>query len=376
MTSNALAETRLERLSHFLKHDPANLSLLADTAFAAYEAGGLDQATSLLERHAVIAPLPLGLINLQGLIAIRQNRCADAVAIFAHLRAGGENNPVLRFNLAWCHAVLNEYREALDLLDEDTLSASPRAPSLRIEMLHHLQLYDKALDEGAGLTKRFPEDQALMGALATLAMDAGKLDVARQYAGQAGTNPEGQAALGMIALGDRNTDASLGLFENALAQQPDNARAWIGKGLTMLMSGDIGSATKALDKGAELFGDHLGSWIASGWAHFMGGDYVGARASFERAMAADPNFAETHGGLAVLDVVEGHVDEARRHTEIALRLDRKSFGAALAKSMILERGGHAQMAQKIRDIALSQPVGPNGETIAEALVSFGSRLRK
>jgi hypothetical protein len=93
-------------------------------------------------------------------------------------------------------------------------------------------------------------------------------------------------------------------------------------------------------------------------------------------MAADPNFAETHGGLAVLDVVEGHVDEARRHTEIALRLDRKSFGAALAKSMILERGGHAQMAQKIRDIALSQPVGPNGETIAEALVSFGSRLRK
>lgn len=375
MTSQTQAGLRLERLSRFLEQDPANPALLADAASAAYEDGRLNEAAALLARRAAIGPLSPSLMNLQGLIAIAQKRFSDAAAIFAQLR-DEDDNPALRFNLAWCKALLDEYQEALDLLDDETLAASPRAPQLKIEMMHHLDLYDDALAAGEVLAQRFPENQALMGALATLALDAEKTDLARHYAERAGNNPEGQAALGMLILGAHDTETSLALFDSALAKQPNNPRAWVGRGLSLLASGDVAAASEAIDHGAELFDTHLGSWVASGWTHFVQGDYTKARAAFDRAVATDHNFAESHGGLAVLDIVEGHLDDARRRTEIALRLDKRCFGAALAKSMLLEKSGHAQMAQKIREIALSQPIGPNGETILQAMAGFGTRLRK
>lgn len=367
---------RLKRLLGFVARDPGNPALLADAAAAAYDDKAYDTAAELLERHAAVAPLPLTLLNLTGLVALARQRYSDAAAIFARLRADGGDDPAVKFNLAWSEAMKGAHREALDLLDDETIAASPRAPSLKIQMMHHLNLYDEALACGEALARRFPGDEALMGALATLALDAEKSELALHYARRAGSNAEGTAALGILTLGEHDVAGSLDLFEQALAKQPANPRAWVGKGLALLMSNDAAAGATAIDRGAELFGDHLGSWIASGWAHFVTGDYVKARASFERALAIDPNFAESHGGLAVLDVLAGNLDDARRRSEIALRLDRTCLGGALAKSLLLERGGHAQAAQKIRQVALSMPIGANGQTIAQALVGFSSGLRK
>jgi len=363
---------RLERMLQFLDRDPTNLGLLADAAAAAYDARDFDLAADLIKRHAAIGPLPSTLANLQALVAIAQQRFTDAAAILGDLRGQGHDDPALRFNLAWARAMTGAHREALDLLDDDTVAASPRAPALKILMMHHLGLYEDALACGKDLAERYPDNQALMGALATLALDAEETDLALSYAQRAGDNPEGCAALGTLALGDHDIGRSLELFEQALSAQPQNPRAWVGKGLALLASGDAPAATKAIDRGAELFEDHLGSWIASGWAHFVSGDYAGAQARFERALALDPNFAESHGGLAVVDIVEGKLDDARKKSDVALRLDKNCFGGALAKSMLLEHSGHAQAAQKIRDAALATPIGAKGQTIAQALIGFGS----
>jgi tetratricopeptide (TPR) repeat protein len=375
-TTTGKPSPRLERLLRFAEQDPANLNLISDAASAAYEDGALDTAAGLIERHATQAPLPPRLTNLKGLIALGRNNFSEAVTAFQQLHDQGDNAPALRFNLAWSKAMTEAYQEALDLLDDETLPVSRSAPSLKIQMMHHLGLYDEALACGEKLAERFPDNEALMGSLATLALDAEQPELARLYAERAGQNPEGSAALGILALGDHDVGRSMALFDQAIAKQPGNPRAWVGKGLSLLISGDGVAGAEAIDRGAEIFDTHLGSWIASGWAHFVNGDYKKARASFERALAADPNFSESHGGLAVLDIMEGRLDDARRNSEIALRLDKKCFGGALAKSLMLERSGHPQMAQKVRDIALSTPIGPNGQTIAQALVGFNSGLRK
>jgi len=367
---------RLERLLRFLDKDPTNLALLAEAASAAFDDRAFDLAAELIERHAAIAPPPATLMNLKGLVALAQQRFDDAAAIFSGLRQQGRDDPVLRFNLAWSNAMTAAYKDALDLLDDDTVAASPRAPALKIQMMHHLELYDDALACGRSLAERYPDNQALMGALATLALDAEDTDLALLYAQRAGDNAEGRAALGILTLGEHDTGRALELFEQAISAQPRNPRAWIGKGLGLLVSGEATAGAEAIDRGAELFQDHLGSWIASGWAHFVAGDYAGARAGFERALAIDPNFAESHGGLAVLDIVEGNLDSARRCSEVALRLDRNCFGGALAKSLLLEQSGNTQTAKKIRDTALSTPIGPKGQTIAQALAGFGSGVRR
>ncbi len=369
------SDSRLDRLLRYLERDPTNPSLLSDAAHAAYDAQEFGRTAELLARYGAVAALPPELLNLQGLAALAGQRFEDAATTFQGLRAAGADDPALRFNLAWAKAMLGAHREALDLLDDATLAMSQRAPSLKIEMMHHLGLFDDALAAGKDLAQRYPDNAQLMGALASLAMDAERADLALLYAERAGDDPMGRATLGMLTLGDKDAARAFGMFEASIAAQPSNARAWIGKGLSLLASGNAAAATQALDHGAELFQDHLGSWVAAAWAYFIAGDNATARARFERALAVDPNFAEIHGGLAVLDVLSGDVAGARKRCETALRLDRNCFGAALAQSMLLDVKGHTQMAQRIRDIALSRPIGPKGETLAQVLVGMAANRR-
>jgi len=370
------SDSKLGHILAFLAQDPSNPALLCDAAAQAFDTGDLDLSASLIRQHADIAALPPALVNLQGLIAISQERFADAAKILDGLRASGTDDPALRFNLAWAQAMTGGWQAALDLLDDESVAASRRAPSLKIQVLHHLGRLDDALACGEALSERFADDRALMGALASVAIDAGKTELAIDYARRAGDNPEGKAALAILALGEQDISGSLAMSEEALRQDPANARALISKGLCLLSSGDMRGGIAALDRGAELFRTHIGSWVAAGWAHFTAHDYSAARARFERAMALDPNFAETHGGIAVLDIVEGRMDDAARECEIALRLDRNCFGAALAKSLLLQNRGRPQMAQKVIDIAMSTPVGPGGETLAQMLAGFGGGGRR
>ena len=375
-TNTAQPSERLSRLLGFLKRDPSNAALLSDAAEAAFEAGDFREASQLLDRYETHEPLSSPLTNLRGLVALAERRFEAAADIFAALRAADGDDPALRFNLAFAKSNLGEYENALALLDDDTVAAAPRAPSLKIHVLHHLGRYDEALDAGEVLAQRFPENEALMGALATLSLDAEKADLARHYGQKAGDNAEGRAALGFLALGDQHVEQSLELFDEALAVQPGNPRAWMGKGLGLLAIGDSAKAVEAIDHGAQLFNGHVGSWIASGWAHFVNGEMDEARASFDRAMAIDANFSESHGGLAVLDILEGRLEQAKRESEIALRLDRNSLGGALSASLLLERAGKPELAQRIRERAMTMPIGPNGLTIAQALAGFGSRLQR
>ncbi|MEJ0027175.1 MAG: tetratricopeptide repeat protein [Rhizomicrobium sp.] len=374
--ATTLPHTRLDRLSRFLERDPANPALLADAAHAAYDAQDFERAAALLKRYRALQALPPELANLDGMTALASGRFADAAAAFQSLRDAGADAPVLRFNLAWTKAMQDRHREALDLLDEATLDVSPRAPALKVEMLHHLGKFEDALALGQDLAQRYPGNERLMGALASLAMDAERADLALLYAERAGDDPVGRATLGMLTLGDHDASRALAMFEASIAAQPSNGRAWIGKGLSLLASGDAAAAAQAMDRGADIFKDHLGSWVASGWAYFLAGDNAKARARFEQALAVDPNFAEIHGGLAVLDVLAGDESGARRRRETALRLDRKCFGAALAQSLLLERSGRIQMAQRVRDMAMSQPIGPKGETLAQALAALSMSRRK
>jgi tetratricopeptide (TPR) repeat protein len=176
-------------------------------------------------------------------------------------------------------------------------------------------------------------------------------------------------------LGDERIADATGCFDQALAANPASARALLGAGLARLSGGDSAGAAPLFDKAADLFGDHLGSWVAAGWAYFTVGDLARARQRFETALALDDTFAEAHGGLAVVDVLEKRFDEARRGAQTALRLDRECFSGILARTLLLDEAGEAAAATRLRDAALDAPIGPGGQTIAQALVGFTSRRK-
>ena len=106
----------------------------------------------------------------------------------------------------------------------------------------------------------------------------------------------------------------------------------------------------------------------------IGCDLATSRARFETALAIDDSFAETHGSLAVLDVLAGDVEEAKRKSEIALRLDRQCYSAALARSLLAASSGDRETARRIFERAASTPIDSSGRTIGQALARMGLGL--
>lgn len=365
-----LETDRLARLLGYILQDPDNLRLIADAANVAFDARDPVTATRLISDYAARANLTPQLLNLQGMIALQTGDHSAAVKLFSEL-IKDHDAPDLRFNLAWSHAMMGDHDAALNMLSDDVVTYVPRAAALKVQMLHHLGAVEDALAVGQGLAELYPENNDLFGALSVAAMDADDIALSEHYAQNAGSSPDGLTSLGLIKLNEDSPEQAIALFDQALAGHSKAPRAWLGKGLSLLSIGQSREAAHHIDIGAELFGDHIGSWIASGWAHFINHDLLAARASFERACALDDNFAESHGGLAVVALAEQQIDSARRSAAIAIRLDRNCFSGALAKSLIAEIDGNPALSKRILDRAINMPAGPDGKTIAQAMVEIG-----
>ena len=357
----------LDRLLGFLDQDPLNPSLLRDAAqaaLAAHEPGMTVNLLSRLEQADTLAPADR---NLLAIAWMQGGDPAQAARIFEQLLTAAPEDAGLRFNLAWARALAKDHAGAAGLLDEATTRTLPQAAMLEVQLLHDSGAFDEALARARQHLAVHADYPPLLAAISVLAVDMEDEELARQCAERADGHPDALAVLGTLALAEQAHETARPLFERALAANPDAPRAWIGLGLSDLASGDHGAGAAALDKGAELFGDHLGSWIAAGWAYLLGGNREKARERFEHALRLDPNFAESHGSLAVLNVLEGHRASAERGLKVAFGLDRQCFSAAFAKLLIAAGDGDAQAAQRIMDRALGQPLDEKGGTIGDAL---------
>lgn len=362
---------RLERLLPLLDADPQNLNLLSDAAETALAERRPDVAAELLGRYSELAPLPSRETNLAGLAALQLRQFDKAAASFEHLLSSDEADPALRFNLAWARAMQKDFDGALDLLEEDVARLLPQAAMLKVQILHDRGEFEAAAERAREYIELHPEYSGLMAAVSVLALDVEDVELAASCAAKAGNHPDALTTLGTLALGEERATEALDIFNRALDRNQQVPRAWVGRGLAKLLSGETESAPADIDRGAEMFGDHLGSWIAAGWAHFVNRDLAASRARFETALDIDPNFAETHGSLAVLDILEGNIEQARLRSEVALRLDRQCYSAALARVLLAAGAGDQDSARRIFDLAVNTPVDGQGRTIAQALAKLG-----
>ena len=365
----AQSETRerLERLQGYLAHDPHNPALLRDVADTAMAAGDFAAAAGALTVLEQSGQAGLADRNLHGLALMRGGYAAEAAARFAQLLAEQPGDPALRFNYAWATALTGDHAAARALLDDDLTFALPQAAQLEVQLLHQAGEFDLAAERARGHLARHPDYPPLLAAVSVLALDVDDDELALSCAQGGGAHPDALTTLGTLTLGDMELDRAQALFEQALAQNAQSPRAWIGLGLAHMARGQGAEAGPLLDKGAEMFGDHLGSWIAAGWAYLLAGDHATARARFDHAHDLDPTFAESHGSLAVMDVLAGDTDSARRNMEIAQRLDRESFAAVFTRLLLASAAGDTQTAQRIADMALNQPLDDKGRTIAAVL---------
>jgi tetratricopeptide (TPR) repeat protein len=364
------ARERLERLSGYLDQDPSNARLAVDCAEAALAADLPARALELLNAIGDAGELSETVSNLTGIAAMRAGDQATAQARFESLLENRPDDPALRFNLAWSRSLAGDFGAARDVLDEQMIETLPQAATLDLQLDHQLGEFEQAGEKLHAYLERYPDYRPLQAAASVLALDLGDIELAQACASRAADHPDAITTLGSLDLAENRLEAAHTRFERSIAIRADNARAHVGLGLTELAGGDPAAAVAHLDRGAEQFGDHLGSWIAAGWAHYLAKNPAAARARFETALALDDTFGEAHGSLAALDALEGDLESARRRMEVACRLDRGSFSAALAGVLLAKAAGDSDKARTIFEFAANQPLTHDGKTLVQALAEI------
>lgn len=362
--------TNLAQLVSFLEQDPDNTALRLDCVNAAIEADDLHTARAYLKPL-----LEIEHVNAQGLlgtILLHERDYVAAETIFADLIRSDQGDPALHFNHAWSLSHLGRHVAAFETLTDETVRTLPQAAMLHVQLLHELGRFEEAAEASLKHIDRFPDHSGLLAAGSTIAMDTHNPDRASTLAHRAPDHPGSQVTLGSLALANGQTEEADRLFKAALSQEPDAPRALIGKGLACILTNDLENAAIYLDRGAERFGTHLGSWIAAGWAYALSGDYDSAAERFQKAESIDDTFAEVQGSLGALNILSGHHEDGKRRIRAARRLDANSPTAALGQLLLMQEQGREDTARDIFAKALDTPINETGTTLGQAMVQIGT----
>lgn len=373
------------RLAGYLASDPDNLELLAAVVDAAIDGGVPERAVAHAD-HALARAPGHPQFSYRRAVALRRcDRLDEARAALEALVGAGETHPVPLCELAEILLVQRDFEGCLALLDR--LSAAgpdaavpPQADLLRVRALHHLGRVDEAITCAEAVLAAQPQRADIAAALATLYLDAERLDDAARMHAQAAAGGRLDAELhavgGYLALAAEDEALAQQRFAQALALRPREGRALLGAGLAAAARNDLPAAIAQLRAAAEAMPTHLGTWNALAWMQLFSGDLDGAESALARANTVDPTFSENHGSLAVIAAMRGQTARAHELLRTAQRLDRNSFSAAYAALLLQHgpQGGEAVLQQALAFLA-RQPA-PGGGSMQQTVLRLASRARR
>ena len=366
------AQARLERLQGYLQADPNNIPLMMDIGDLQHNLGELADSEQTYER---ILALQAGHEVATGRLAsvyISQHRFADAEAAIIGLNQSFLNSPELHHNLGIALVHQSKWAEGLSALETAAEGGVSESENLRYQSYCLLNLNRK--DEAllcAESALEIASDDFTTGRIAMLQMELGQMTLAYKTAAQVlRTSPQNIDANVVTSSRQLETleiDKAQKHIQVVLRQDPDNHRALLNKALVQMYNQKMPQAIKTLERTLELTPRVVGTWVTLGWAHIANNDLVQSEATFRKTLEVDRNFGEAHGGLAAVLAMQSKTEEAQREIALARGLNKNSFGAAFALSVLLEQSGKEDMAKRILTNMFKKSPVDGGMTIIDAL---------
>jgi len=355
--------------------DPGNVLLKLNLYDLYHRAGQFDEAAAgfaeLLddEEYKAVARNNLAQVRLS------QQQFDEAESLLRELIDEGDQSPALYHNLGialYCQRDWIEAQHAFEAARDCGLSTGNNLRYLAFS-LHQQKRPGEAREIIQQWLESDPSDDAV-GYLSVLELDLGHRDAAQQTADEAlRINPENIDATYVKSIGlleKQDMDQAERLLLRVLDKQPKSHRALQGLGMVYYYRQDFDKAIRFLERAQVVSPKQIGTLIMIGWAHVSKQDVKSAEKAFRRAIAVEPNFGESHGGLATTLALQKRVDEAQREITVARRLDKRSFGATYAHSILIALQGKKDRAEKLIERALRQPVDAGAPSIEESLTNY------
>ena len=264
---------------------------------------GVQQLLKVMPDNFLVLQLA-GAIEFQaGSLLLAENHLAKALQLSPNL-------PLARRLLAETYLRSGQPAKTLTALLPALEQAKPSAEVLALAAEAHLQLGDTAKAEAyfTQAAKLNPSDAKVQTALALTQISKGNA---------AG----GFAQLETLAASDPSTYADLALISARLRKT------------------DLDGALKAVDRLQTKLSDKPLPHQLRGRILAQRNDNAGARASFDKALVADPVYFPAVAGLATLDIAEKKPEDARKRFEALLAREPKNYRALLAVAELRQSTG-------------------------------------
>lgn len=124
--------------------------------------------------------------------------------------------------------------------------------------------------------------------------------------------------IGESLLADRDPDGALQVFNDALALEPRNADALVGKGRALMTLDNDEQAVRFLELATTIQPDLAAAWVLLGAAALAAGNGELAARAFSRLQRLGVNPAENYVNLARATYFELDLEKARDYAQLAL----------------------------------------------------------
>lgn len=220
-----------------------------------------------------------------------------------------------------------------------------------------------------------PEHATAIGLQALTYLDSDKQDIAFDTAKKClSLYPDQHEALlvaGTVSLWRQEASNASEYFTRVLDRHPNSGRARSGYGQVMMLQNKLPEAREQLQMATVSLSEHIGTWHALAWTELLLGDIDSAEASYQSGYDLDRNFADSHGGIALIHALKGRTEEADQSIKRALRLNPQCVTAHYAKTLLMADAGQENEADSQLADLLQQTKLPMNMNVRE----FAKNLR-
>ncbi|WP_447501307.1 tetratricopeptide repeat protein [Acinetobacter oleivorans] len=377
-TNDFEREEQLKRWLSFLEQDPQNGHLINSIFESALIVNNVDVLQHMLD-HIKEQQLSDPQVNrMASLVSLQLGKFPEAISFSQHVLGTEFENTTVLHNLAYAQLYMNQYEQAyLTLQPLMSSSALVEADTyvLYARILHHLEQPAGAIASLRNAINLNPRHAEALGNLALLQYETNNnfsdyLNVKETAQQALAINPyqfEALLALGEVQLNERSISAAQNTFNLTLEHYPQAGRAWSGLGQLEFYEMNLEKAEQHLLKAVEYMNNHVGTWHVLAWCYILKQDIANAEKAFEISLPLNTEFADSYGGLAVVEAMKNNTSKAKQLIQQAYDIDEHSMAAQYAEYVLLNNANQVDAAQqKMNNILMRR--APSSESSGQALV--------